>query len=133
MPTATFIKSDKGSESQSLRVIDESIAREVRAMLESVVINGSGRRAKIPGYTVAGKTGTSHLSQLGGYAEDRYASLFAGFAPASNPRLTAVVVIHDPKAGEHFGGVVAAPVFANGMSHASRRMGIEPDNIQEPR
>ncbi len=131
MPTVTFVRNDEPAEGQ--RVIDVSIARDIRSMLESVVINGSGKRAQVPGYTVAGKTGTAHRSQSGGYAEDRYASLFAGYAPASNPRLAMVVVVHDPKAGEHFGGAVAAPVFAEVMSHALRLMGIEPDDIDEQR
>ncbi len=127
MPTVTFIRSDEPA--QGRQVIDKSIARDIRAMLEMVVTKGSGTRAQVPGYKVAGKTGTAHRSESGGYAEDRYASLFAGFAPASNPRLAMVVVVHDPKAGEHFGGAVAAPVFATVMSHALRLMGIEPDNL----
>ena len=101
-------------------------------MLEAVVSDeGTGRRAAIPGYRVAGKTGTSHRSQGGGYAEDRYVSLFAGFAPVSRPRFAAVVVIHDPSEGGHFGGVVAAPVFAEVMSSALRLGGIEPDNLKD--
>lgn len=131
MPTVSFVKNDEPATGH--QVIDASIARDVRGMLESVVINGSGKRAKVPGYTVAGKTGTAHRSQSGGYAEDRYASLFAGFAPATDPRLAIVVVIHDPKAGEHFGGAVAAPVFAEVMSHALRLMGVEPDDIDQER
>ena len=131
MPSVSFVRNDQASEGQ--RVIDSSIAQDIKTMLESVVINGSGKRAKVPGYRVAGKSGTAHRSEFGGYAEDRYASLFAGFAPASNPRLAVVVVIHDPKAGEHFGGAVAAPVFAEIMSHALRLLGIEPDDIDHKR
>lgn len=113
------------------RVIDESIARQVQSMLESVVLSGSGKRAKVPGYRVGGKTGTSHRSQSGGYAEDRYVSVFAGFAPLSDPRLAIAVVVHDPRAGQHFGGLVAAPVFADVMAHGLRLEGVEPDNIDE--
>ena len=99
-------------------------------MLEAVVSEeGTGRRAHVAGYRVAGKTGTSHRSQGGGYAEDRYVSLFAGFAPVSAPKYAVVVVVHDPSAGEHFGGVVAAPVFAEIMASALRLGGIEPDNL----
>ena len=112
------------------RVLDEDIALELRAMLESVVGDGTGHRARIPGYRVAGKTGTSHRSQSGGYAEDRYVSVFAGFAPASNPRLATVVVVHDPSGDDHFGSVVAAPVFADIMSHALRLEGVEPDDTE---
>lgn len=114
-------------------VIDEGIAHDVRRMLESVVIEGSGKQARIPGYRVAGKTGTSHKSQSGGYADDSYVSVFAGFAPATNPQLAAVVVVHDPKAGKHFGGAVAAPVFAEVMSHGLRLEGVEPDDIDGSR
>jgi len=110
------------------RVLATDIAAEIRAMMESVVADGTGHRARVPGYRVAGKTGTSHRSQSGGYAEDRYVSVFAGFAPASDPRIATVVVVNDPKAGEHFGSVVAAPLFADIMSHALRLDGIEPDD-----
>ncbi len=131
MPTVSFVASDDAPEGR--RVIDKEIAREVRSMLEAVVTDGTGSRARVPGYRVAGKTGTSHRSQSGGYAEDRYVSVFAGFAPASDPKFATVVVIHDPKAGQHFGSVVAAPVFANVMSHALRLQNIEPDDVDDRR
>jgi cell division protein FtsI (penicillin-binding protein 3) len=131
MPPVSFLAVDAPERGQ--RVIDVGIAREIRSMLESVVNEGTGHRAKVPGYRIAGKTGTSHRSQSGGYAEDRYVSVFAGLAPASRPELAAVVVIHDPKAGEHFGSVVAAPVFAEIMSHALRLGGIEPDDMDDQR
>lgn len=132
MPTVAFIAGDD-QPTEGRRVIDKDIAREVRNMLESVVTDGTGHRAAIPGYRVAGKTGTSHRSVSGGYAEDRYVSVFAGFAPASRPELATVVVIHDPKAGQHFGSVVAAPVFAKVMSHALRVQNIEPDDVDDQR
>ncbi|MFT6874284.1 MAG: cell division protein FtsI (penicillin-binding protein 3) [Granulosicoccus sp.] len=115
------------------RVIDASIAKEVQVMLESVVTKGTGKRAQVPGYRVAGKTGTSHRSQEGGYAENRYIAVFAGFAPVSDPRLAVVVVVKDPKAGQHYGGVVAAPVFADVMSQGLRLGGIEPDAVSDRR
>ena len=115
------------------RVIDASLAREVQGMLESVVTIGTGKRAQVPGYRVAGKTGTSHRSQEGGYAENRYIAVFAGFAPVSDPRYAIAVVVKDPKAGKHFGGVVAAPVFAKVMSQALRLGAIEPDDIDDHR
>ena len=126
LPPVTFLAGK--SEERGERVLGADIAAEIGAMLESVVADGTGHRARVPGYRVAGKTGTAHRSQSGGYAEDRYASLFAGFAPASRPRYAAVVIVHDPKAGEHFGSVVAAPVFADVMSHALRLGGVEPDD-----
>ncbi len=131
MPPISFLAVDELQRGQ--RVIDTAIAREVNSMLEAVVNEGSGKRAHVPGYRVAGKTGTSHRSQSGGYSEDSYVSVFAGFAPVSDPRLAMVVVVHDPKAGQHFGGAVAAPVFADVMSHALRLGGIEPDNVDDRR
>ncbi len=131
MPTVSFVADPSADEGR--RVLDKQIATELQRMLESVVADGTGTRAKVPGYRIAGKTGTSHRSQSGGYAEDRYVSVFAGFAPASRPEIAAVVVVHDPKAGEHFGSVVAAPVFANVMSHALRLKGVEPDDIDDQR
>lgn len=129
MPPISFLAVDEPVD--GLRVIDEPIARDLQSMLEGVVVDGTGHRAAIPGYRVAGKTGTSHRSQSGGYAEDRYVSVFAGFAPVSNPRLAVAVVVHDPKAGEHFGSVVAAPIFKSIMSHALRLEGVEPDDIDD--
>jgi len=131
LPTVSFVATDQPTDGR--RVLDKAIAREVGNMLESVVTDGTGHRAAIPGYRVAGKTGTSHRSISGGYAEDRYVSVFAGFAPASRPELAAVVVVHDPKAGQHFGSVVAAPVFADVMSHALRVQNVEPDDVDDQR
>ena len=128
LPPISFLADDAPEE--GVRVLDAGIARQIRGMLESVVTEGTGHRARVPGYRVAGKTGTSHRSQSGGYAEDRYVSVFAGFAPASNPRLATVVVVHDPSGDDHFGSVVAAPVFADIMSHALRLEGVEPDDIE---
>lgn len=129
MPPVSFLAVDAPVEGQ--RVIEESIAKDLQSMLEGVVVDGTGHRAAIPGYRVAGKTGTSHRSQSGGYATDRYVSVFAGFAPVSDPRLAVAVVVHDPKGGEHFGSVVAAPVFQAVMSHALRLDGVEPDDIED--
>ena len=131
MPNISFLATDEPSE--GVQVIDPQIARDVTSMLESVVTDGTGGRAKIPGYRIAGKTGTSHRSVSGGYAEDRYVSVFAGYAPASRPELATVVVIHDPKAGQHFGSVVAAPVFADVMLHALRIQNVEPDDVDDQR
>lgn len=131
MNPVSFLAQDAAP--QGHRVIDESIARDVVKMLEAVVNEGSGKRAHIPGYRVAGKTGTSHKSVSGGYAKNRYVSVFSGFAPVSDPRLAITVVVHDPKAGQHFGGVVAAPVFADVMAHGLRLGGIEPDDIDDQR
>ncbi len=131
MSSVSFIAVDAAETTR--QVIDADVARSVQSMLENAVVNGTGHRAKVPGYRVAGKTGTSRRSQSGGYAEDRHVSLFAGYAPASDPELAAVVVIHDPKAGQYFGSVVAAPVFSDVMRHALRLQGVEPDDIDGAR
>ncbi|MEE8380175.1 MAG: penicillin-binding transpeptidase domain-containing protein [Gammaproteobacteria bacterium] len=112
------------------RVFSTRVARQVRAMLETVVQKGgTGNKAMVEGYRVAGKTGTVHKTVDGGYSEDRYLSLFAGMAPASNPRLIAVVIIDEPKGDQYYGGLVAAPVFSNVMAGALRLLDIPPDNL----
>ncbi|MDO6460323.1 penicillin-binding protein 2 [Granulosicoccaceae sp. 1_MG-2023] len=127
MQPVSFLKRDEPVQGE--RVLDESVARQVASMMESVVSkSGTGYRARVPGYRVAGKTGTSYKSHSGGYNEERYISLFAGFAPASAPRLAMVVVIHDPSAGQHYGGQVAAPVFSEVMGNALRVLGVKPDD-----
>jgi len=109
------------------RVIKPATARALRHMLEKVITAGTARMAQVPGYSVAGKTGTVHKSTVTGYAEHRYLSLFAGMLPAERPRLVAVVIIDEPKSGEHFGGRVAAPIFAGVMHEATRILNIPPD------
>ncbi|MGH8508759.1 MAG: peptidoglycan D,D-transpeptidase FtsI family protein, partial [Gammaproteobacteria bacterium] len=112
------------------RVMSRSSAQTVRDMLEAAVHQGTGALARITGYSVAGKTGTVHKpAHAGGYAEDRYVSLFAGMIPASQPRLVAVIMIEEPARGGHFGGQVAAPVFARVMRDATRLLDIPPDDI----
>jgi cell division protein FtsI (penicillin-binding protein 3) len=114
----------------SSRVFSASVARQVRTMLETVVQkDGTGNKALVEGYRVAGKTGTVHKTTVGGYSEDRYLSLFAGMAPASNPRLIAVVIIDEPKGDQYYGGLVAAPVFANVMAGALRLLDVPPDDL----
>jgi membrane carboxypeptidase/penicillin-binding protein len=84
------------------------------------------------GYRVAGKTGTAHKSQGGGYAEDKYVAVFAGMAPASNPRLALAVMIDEPTGESYYGGQVAGPVFAAIMDEALRTMNVPPDALPEP-
>lgn len=113
---------------ESHPVISRKTAREVRRMLEMVVRpEGTAVRAQIPGYRVAGKTGTTHKLVAGSYAKDRYISSFVGFAPASRPRLIVAVMVDEPSPGEHFGGVVAAPVFARVMAGALRLLAVDYD------
>ncbi|MEM6998687.1 MAG: penicillin-binding transpeptidase domain-containing protein [Pseudomonadota bacterium] len=112
------------------RVLEEHIARQVRKMLETVVsAKGTGKRAAIRGYRVIGKTGTVHKSVRGGYSDDRYLSLFAGIAPASQPRFAMVILVDEPRGNHHYGGVVAAPVFSRVMEGAFRILNIPPDDL----
>ena len=81
---------------------------------------------------MAGKTGTvKKASKLGGYTEKSYTSVFAGFAPASHPKLSIVVMIDEPNNGDYYGGVVSGPAFSSVMSGALRMMNVEPDNIHQ--
>jgi cell division protein FtsI (penicillin-binding protein 3) len=111
------------------RALDEHTCLELTNMLESVVVaeGATGKRAAIPGYRVAGKTGTAQEAAAGGYSTDRYFAVFGGVAPATNPRLAAIVVIDDPSAGQHQGGMVSAPVFSEVVGGALRLLAVAPD------
>ncbi|MBV8636419.1 MAG: penicillin-binding protein 2 [Burkholderiaceae bacterium] len=112
------------------RVISEKTAHEVRTMLETVVSPaGTAPKAQVPGYRVAGKTGTAYKVVNGVYAMPRrYIGSFAGFAPASNPRIIIAVMIDEPSGPLHFGGDVAAPVFSDVAASALRAMNVPPDS-----
>ncbi|MDP5056729.1 MAG: penicillin-binding protein 2 [Marinomonas hwangdonensis] len=112
---------------QGKQIMPNKVAQDVVKMLEAVVQKGSGRTAQIPGYRVAGKTGTVHKVGSKGYEYDQYIALFAGLAPASDPRLAMVVMINDPKGREYYGGEVAAPVFSRVMEGALTTLNIYPD------
>jgi cell division protein FtsI (penicillin-binding protein 3) len=109
-------------------VLDPNVSRDLIHMLESVVATeaGTGYRAQIPGYRVSGKTGTAWKASAGGYSTDKYMAVFAGMAPATHPRLAAVVVIDEPT-GKHQGGEVSAPVFSAVVGGALRLMAVPPD------
>jgi cell division protein FtsI (penicillin-binding protein 3) len=110
------------------KVIEPETARAVVAMLEKVVgPEGTGIRAAVPGYRVAGKTGTARKFDIGGYSAERYTAVFAGVAPVSRPRLAVVVVVDEPRGGAYYGGDVAAPVFARVVEGAMRILAIPPD------
>ncbi|TVO70801.1 peptidoglycan D,D-transpeptidase FtsI family protein [Sedimenticola selenatireducens] len=114
------------------RVMKAKTAKLVRKMMEAVVTEeGTAPAAAVPGYRVAGKTGTAKKSISGGYADDQYISVFAGIAPASDPRLVMVVMIDEPSAGEYYGGSVAAPVFSSVMAGALRMLNVAPDALDD--
>jgi len=113
---------------EGARALDANVSRMLIHLLEGVVApEGGGKQAAIPGYTVAGKTGTAWKATAGGYATDRYLAVFGGMAPASNPRLAAVVVIDEPGAGKYYGGEVSAPVFSGVVGGALRLLAVPPD------
>jgi cell division protein FtsI (penicillin-binding protein 3) len=111
------------------RVVAKEIALQAIAMLKTVTQpGGTATRAHLQSYQVAGKTGTIHKVGANGYADDRYLSLFVGFAPADEARVIAVVVIDEPTNGKYFGGEVAAPVFAHVVDNALRLLQVPPSN-----
>ena len=117
------------SEPEGLRVINAATTKQVRHMLLAASSHkGTGRRAMIDGYSVGGKTGTMHKVKVdGGYDDNRYMAVFAGLSPISIPRLATVVVIDEPRQGDYFGGLVAAPVFSEITGNALRLMQVTPD------
>ncbi|MDX9706829.1 MAG: penicillin-binding protein 2 [Azospira sp.] len=109
------------------QVFSPQTAREVRAMLEMAAgPGGTAPKAQVPGYRIAGKTGTAHKIEGGVYA-DKYVASFVGFAPASDPRIIVAVMIDEPSAGRHYGGAVAGPVFSAITGGALRTLGVAPD------
>jgi cell division protein FtsI (penicillin-binding protein 3) len=112
------------------RIVSSETATSIRRMLEEVVKpGGTGTKAAVQGYRVAGKTGTAWKFAAGGYSEDKYLSIFAGMAPASDPKLAAVVIIDEPGGDLYYGSDVAAPVFAEVMAESLRLMAIPPDAL----
>lgn len=117
---------------KGVQVMDKGIAQTVLRMLQSVVEEegGGGARAKVPGYHVAGKSGTAKkVSGTGGYTQHAYRAFFAGVAPVSDPRIAIVVVVDEPSEGGYYGGLVAAPVFGKVAARALRLMNVAPDNL----
>ena len=115
------------------RVISAETARALREMLEMAVQpGGTAPRARVMGYRVAGKTGTAHKQENGGYAAHKYISSFVGFAPVSDPRLVIAVMIDEPSNGQYYGGAVSAPVFSQVMQGALRSLGVPPDAPMQP-
>ncbi|MEN8169464.1 MAG: penicillin-binding transpeptidase domain-containing protein [Pseudomonadota bacterium] len=127
---ASFLKLAEDEIPAGTEVITPQVAQAVRTMLERVVHKGgTGTRAAVSGYRIAGKTGTTRKVGSAGYNEDNYIAVFAGFAPASRPRLAMVVMVDRPDDGEYYGGVVAAPVFSRVMQGALRMMDVAPDDV----
>ena len=108
------------------QVISEDTSKRVRAILESVVANGTGSKAYIEGYRVGGKTGTAQKFIDGSYSASKYVASFIGFAPADDPALVCLVVVDEPSSYPVYGGTIAAPVFQRVVSDTLSYMGVEP-------
>lgn len=124
----TFVKNDESVSGK--QVLSQKVCSQLLTMLEAVIdIGGTGTRAQIPGYRVAGKTGTAYIaSPQGGYYKDRYFATFVGIAPVTDPQLVIAVMVKNPRGLYYHGGSVAAPVFANVMNGTLRILGIPPDD-----
>lgn len=128
MHPVSLLALDEAGEGKQL--VSKESANAVRRMLEEVVRpGGTGTGAAVAGYRIAGKTGTSWKFAAGGYSKDKYISIFAGLAPASDPRLAAVIVIDEPSGELYYGGDVAAPVFADIMADSLRLLAVPPDAL----
>lgn len=117
------------------QVVPPEVAKSLQVMLQQVVEAPRGVfRAQVPGYHVSGKSGTARKASVGskGYTENAYRSMFAGFAPSTNPRIAMMVVIDEPSKGGYYGGLVSAPVFSKVMAGSLRLMNITPDNLPPP-
>ncbi len=127
----SFLKLSSDELPRARQVVEPQVAQQVREMLERVVqTGGTGTRAAVAGYRVAGKTGTARKAGSNGYNEEHYLSNFAGMAPVSHPRLAMVVVVDHPDDGEYYGGVISAPVFSRVMEGALRLLDIAPDDLE---
>ena len=115
------------------QVVSADTAADLTHMLEAVVsAEGTGYRAAVRNYHVAGKTGTTQKAGVGGYDSDRHGAIFGGFAPATQPRLVVVVMIDEPQSAAYHGGDIAAPVFANIVTGALRVLAVPPDALPAP-
>ncbi len=115
-----------------VRILEPHFASQLLHMLESVIEKGgTAFRAAIPGYRVAGKTGTVWMIGPNGYMKDKHTALFVGMVPASKPRFVAVVVINEPGGRKFYGGQVAAPIFSRVMSSVLRLYDIAPDKLSQ--
>jgi cell division protein FtsI/penicillin-binding protein 2 len=108
------------------RVTGADVASQVSTMLEGVLApGGTASEVSVPGYTLAGKTGTSQVAEDGTYSETKYVASFIGFAPAQDPRLLVSVIVNQPQ-GDYYGGSVAAPAFGEIAQFALPYLGVPP-------
>lgn len=117
-----------------MRVLNEATAKTMKELCHLVVVEGTGKPASIDEYRVGGKTGTAQIADLvnGGFYDDKYTAIFAGFAPISDPRLCAVIVVQEPDIKLHYGGHVCGPLFKNVVRDALVRMNCPLDPVVIP-
>jgi membrane peptidoglycan carboxypeptidase len=125
-PTGELLEEHSAEKRQ---VVSEATAATLKEMLEGVVLQGTGKSARMGGYRAAGKTGTAQKidETTGRYSQTRYVASFAGFAPVDNPEIACVVSLDEP-VGAHLGGAVSAPVFARVVADALRILGVPTEN-----
>jgi cell division protein FtsI (penicillin-binding protein 3) len=127
----TLLKSDERT--HGIRVFSPRVAQTTRRMLQMAAgAGGTAPQAQTVGYSVGGKTGTARKQEGKGYAEKKYRSWFVGVAPIDEPRIVVAVMIDEPSAGDFYGGIVAAPVFAEVVQQSLRMMGVQPDIAVQP-
>ena len=114
------------------RVLSKKIAGDMLKLLEAVVEeDGTGRRARVFGYRIAGKTGTARIANESGYQKDKHIATFVGIAPVSHPKLIVAVVINNPKKHSYYSTRVAAPLFSRIMSQSLQVLGVMPDKLEQ--
>jgi cell division protein FtsI (penicillin-binding protein 3) len=118
------VDGERVAEPRGRRVIKAEVAEEVRTMLEGVLApGGTASEVSVPGYTLAGKTGTAQVAENGTYSETKFVASFIGFAPAQDPRLLVAVIVDQPQ-GDIYGGSVAAPAFGKIAAFALPYLGV---------
>jgi cell division protein FtsI/penicillin-binding protein 2 len=116
------------AEPRGHRVISAKTSAQLRQMLEGVLApGGTASEVSVPGYTLAGKTGTAQVAVNGTYSDSEFVASFVGFAPAANPKLLVAVVVDEPQEGSYYGGTVAAPAFGQIAKFALPYLRIPPD------
>ena len=124
----TLIKRDSTEPVSGQRILSVDAAKQMRTMMHMATEpGGTAPKAQVIGYTVAGKTGTAYKVEGNGYNKSKYVASFAGLAPVSDPRIVVSVMVDDPTANAHFGGVVAAPIFSQIVSETLRTLSVTPD------
>lgn len=122
----TFIHND--TPSPGVQVLQQKTAEQVLAMMEAVLSkDGTGRDARVPGYRVAGKTGTARIAGKEGYKDRKYTASFIGIAPVSKPKFVVVVIVHEPSRKGYYAAAVAAPLFSKVMAGALRIFNVPTD------